>query len=305
MKFLLFLVILVGMTVVRAEARLEVVAMNPLIADLVRQVGGEAVSVTSLIGPGQDLHEFSPSPGDISIVRHARIVFLSGLGLEAGFLGKLQSQGQPGPIFVSLGDAIPPLTSMSQDDDHDHGHDKNPRGAMDPHWWHSISNARIGVRVIRDTFIAADPEQTQNFQTRAAAFDQQLDELARWIRVTVAALPRNRRILVTSHDAFGYFARDYGFTVRPVSGLSTKDKPSSQSVRALITAIKSDRVEAIFLENAENPKVLTEITRETGARIGGTLYAGGLGTQEATTYEDMMRHNVTTIVTGLKSPNQK
>jgi len=305
MKSLLFTVLLVGMALCGAEARLNVLAMNPLLADLAKQVGGDAISVTSLIPPGQDLHEFSPSPGDISQVRHARIVFLSGLGLEAGFLAKLQSDSQSGPLFVSLGDAIPPMASLAHDDAHDHDHGENAHGTMDPHWWQSISNVRIAVRVIRDTFIAADPSQTQTFQTRAATFDRQLGELSRWIRVTVAAIPRDRRILVTSHDAFGYFARDYGFTVRPVSGLSTEDKPSSQSVRVLIAAIKSDQVGAIFLENAENPKVLTEITRETGARIGGTLYAGSLGTKEATTYEDMMRHNVTTIVKGLRTPKSK
>jgi zinc/manganese transport system substrate-binding protein len=301
MRFLILVLALSGITLPGAEARLEVVAMNSVIADIARQVGGNDVLVTSLIPPGQDLHGFSPSPGDMRQVRQSRIVLTSGLGLEAGFLSKLQSQDPHGPLFVSLGDSMTPLASSPTPHEHEHEHD-DEHGEIDPHWWHSIPNARMASKVICDAFIQADPDHAEAYTIRTAAFDKKLSELARWVRVTMARLPRDRRILVTSHDAFGYFAHDYGFTVRPVAGLSSEDKPSSKNVRALIAAIQANHVPAIFIENTENPKVLTEITRETGTRIGGMLYSGGLGEKEATSYEDMVRHNVETIVNGL-TPN--
>jgi zinc/manganese transport system substrate-binding protein len=163
-----------------------------------------------------------------------------------------------------------------------------------------VANAKIATNVIRDAFISADPENKAVYQANAKAYQSKLDALAKWIRLEVAKLPKDKRVLVTSHDALGYFAKDYSFEIHPVQGVSTKDQPSSQKVRALIDDIKKEQVKAIFAENIENPKILAEITRETGAKLGGSLYADGLGAEEANTYESMMRHNVTTIVGALQ-----
>jgi zinc/manganese transport system substrate-binding protein len=127
-----------------------------------------------------------------------------------------------------------------------------------------------------------------------------LDTLEQDSKLAIAKLPKSRRVLVTSHDALGYFARDYDFTILPVQGISTSDQPSSQKIKNLIGRIKALGVKAIFAENIENPKVLEELTRETGAGIGGVLYADGLGEGQASTYEGMVRHNVTTIVEALE-----
>jgi zinc/manganese transport system substrate-binding protein len=134
----------------------------------------------------------------------------------------------------------------------------------------------------------------------AAALEARLEDLGKWVRLQIVQLPKKNRVLVTSHDALGYFAKDYGFEILPVQGISTSDQPSSQKVRDLIGRIQERGVKAIFAESIENPKVLGQITAETGAKLGGVIYADGLGSGETGTYEGMMRHNVTTIVEALK-----
>jgi len=191
-----------------------------------------------------------------------------------------------------VGDAFPSLTIT--------GEDAAKTGGLDPHWWHSIPNMKIAVKVVRDEFIKLDPADAADYQANAAKTLAEFDTLNRWARAEIAQLPRNKRKLVTSHDAFQYFARDYGFTIYPIEGVTTEDEPSSKKIANLIDTIKSQQVKAVFFENIENPKVIQEITKETGAKVGGELYADGLGTGAEGTYEGMFRHNVTTIVEALK-----
>jgi zinc/manganese transport system substrate-binding protein len=148
--------------------------------------------------------------------------------------------------------------------------------------------------------IRIDPSDKGAFAKNADDYLAQLDQLNTWVKSKIAELPRDKRKLVTSHDAFQYFAREYGFTIYPVEGVSTQDELSSKKVADLVQTIKDQHVKAVFFENIENPKVLKEITAETGAKIGGELYADGLGEKEEGTYDGMMRHNVTTIVDALK-----
>ncbi len=138
------------------------------------------------------------------------------------------------------------------------------------------------------------------YEKNAAAYLATLTELQKWARQEVAKLPRDKRKLVTSHDAFQYLARDYGFKIYAIEGVSTDDQPSSKKVTDLINTIRDQKVKAVFFESIENPKVVAEITKETGAKIGGELYADGLGEKDASTYSGMMRHNITSIVGNLK-----
>jgi zinc/manganese transport system substrate-binding protein len=170
----------------------------------------------------------------------------------------------------------------------------------DPHWWHSVNNVKEGTKIVRDELIKLDPADKADFEKNAQAYLARLDELQNWVKRKVAELPRDKRKLVTSHDAFQYFARDYGFKIAAIEGLSTETEASNRHVSDLIDDIKRQGVKAIFLENTLNPKVTTEITRETGAKIAGTLYPDGLGAGEASTYEGMIKHNVSTIVDALK-----
>jgi ABC-type Zn uptake system ZnuABC Zn-binding protein ZnuA len=179
--------------------------------------------------------------------------------------------------------------------------EKDPNQTVeDPHWWHSVANEEKAVKIVRDELIKIDPTDKDLFTANAAKFLAKLDALEKWVKKEVAELPRDKRKLVTSHDAFQYFARENGFTIYAIEGINTEDQPSSKRVAELVSTIKAQGVKAIFLEAIENPKVLKEITKETGAKIGGTLCADGLGEGEASTYEGMYKHNVTTIVDALK-----
>ena len=299
MKFAIAAILLAGFSAARADGELAVASLSTVLSDVARNVGGDKISVAEIVKPGIDPHDFQPSPGDIKALSKAKVVLASGLGFES-YLDKLRASVGSGPVFVVVGEKITPL--MVEEGDHDHeGHDHGHGGKVtDPHWWHSIANVRIATRVIRDAISAAAPENQAVFEANAKAYLARLDELSKWAKIQIARLPKDRRVLVTSHDALGYFARDYGFEIHPVVGISTSDQPSSKRVRELIQDIKAEGVKAIFAENVENPKVLGEITKETGAVPGGTLYADGLGASEANTYETMMRHNVETIVKGLE-----
>jgi zinc/manganese transport system substrate-binding protein len=277
----------------------RVTSLSTVMADLARDIGGNRVEVVEIVKPGIDPHIYEPTPGDLKKISASQILLASGLGFE-GYLDKLRGTfSKSGVRVVSGGDVVQPIEGSCADHDHA-GHDHHHHGTMDPHWWHSVSNTRAVARQIRDALSSTDPEGRAIYEKNAAALDQRLEALTKWIRLQVAGLPKSRRVLVTSHDALGYFAKDHGFDILAVQGISTSDQPSSQKIRALIEEIQNRQVKAIFAENIENPKVLEQITAETGAKSGGVLYADGLGKGDASSYEGMMRHNVKTIVDALR-----
>ena len=170
----------------------------------------------------------------------------------------------------------------------------------DPHWWHSVGNMKKATRIVAEAFEKADPANAAIYEENARVYVSKLDELERWIRVKMAELPHDRRKLVTSHDALGYLARDYGFTIYPAKGVSTGEDPSSRHVKEIIGIIRAQGVKSVFFETIENPRAVQRIADETGAMPGGSLYSDGLGESEGNTYDFMMRHNVSSIVEGLK-----
>jgi zinc/manganese transport system substrate-binding protein len=206
-----------------------------------------------------------------------------------GYLSKLEEAAGGAVKFVNVGKTIPSLT-MTEDG----------KKVEDPHWWHSLENMKMATHVVAEAFEKADPVNAISYDKNASAYLAKLDDLERWIRLQVAALPHNKRKLVTSHDALQYFARDYDFTIYPVKGVSTAEDPSSQHVKEIIGVIKDQGVKAVFFESIENPRAVQQISDETGAKAGGTLYSDGLGDAEGNTYDSMMRHNVSVIVQGLK-----
>jgi zinc/manganese transport system substrate-binding protein len=277
---------------VLAASPLAVASLSTVLTDLARNVGGDKVRVLEIVRAGVDPHEFQPSPADVQAVASADVVLISGKGLE-GYLAKLeQSAGGAPAKYVDVGGALTASLHLQE----------AGRTVEDPHWWHSVANVRQAVDVIRDALSRADPADAGAFAAQAAAYQTRLARLESTVKLKVAELPRAQRKLVTSHDAFGYFARDYGFTVYPVEGVSTTDEPSSRQIAELVDAIRQQRVKAVFFESTQNPKVLDAITRETGAVVGGELYADGLGLPgtDAATYEGMMKHNVDTVVDALK-----
>jgi zinc/manganese transport system substrate-binding protein len=298
-KLLIFSAILTWLTSAQAEP-LRVASLSTVMADLARQIGGERVEVTEIVKAGVDPHIYEPTPGDRKTIAKSPILLASGLGFE-GYLDKLRpSLEKAGVRLVVGGDVVKPVEAACEEHeghDHSHGHS---HGSTDPHWWHSISNVQAVAAHICDAFVASDPAGKATYEANARKLQTRLTALSKWVRLELAALPKANRVLVTSHDALGYFAKDNGFKIFAVQGISTSDQPSSQKVKRLIEEIKAHKVKAIFAENIENPKVLEQITNETGAKPGGVLYADGLGIGPAATYEGMMKTNVSTIVEALK-----
>lgn len=271
-----------------SRADLSVASLSTITTDLAKNIGGSHVTIHPVIKPGIDPHDFEPTTRDIRDVADADLVLYTGKGME-GFLGKLSDAAGGKTRFIEVGKGIPSLR-MEEDG----------QLVEDPHWWHSVENMKRATRTVAAAFSSADPDHAADFQANAAIYIRSLEELQRWIRVKLAELPRSKRKLVTSHDALQYFAKDQGFTIFPVKGVSTGEEPSSKHVKALIEIIRKEGVKAVFLENIENRRAVDQIASETGARVGGVLYADSLGETEASTYDSMMRHNVTTIVDGLK-----
>jgi zinc/manganese transport system substrate-binding protein len=198
--------------------------------------------------------------------------------------------------LLPVGDKLPSLKMRAGEEE------KTAKSGFieDPHWWNSVPNVEEATFIVRDELVKLDPAHADEYRANAQSYANQLQQLNGWVKQKIAELPRDQRKLVTSHDAFQYFAKEYGFKIYSIEGLSTEDEPSLRHVSDLIDQIRKQQVKAVFLESALNPKVSVEITRESGAKIGGTLYADGLGTGDGATYEGMIKHNVITIVDSLK-----
>lgn len=274
-----------------AQEPLKVSSFSTVLTEIAEQVGGAKVQVSSHVAPGVDPHEYEPKPGVLKVASSADVVLLSAKHLE-GFVGKLQQVVGPNVHMLAVGDRIPSLLI------------KTEAGTLervdDPHWWHSVENMQKAVRIVRDEFSKLRPESRSYYEANAQKYGKELGELKEWALGKVAELPRDRRKLVTSHEAFQYFAKEYGFTIYSVEGLTPSDQPSSRKVAELLSIIRAQKVKAVFSQDSANPKVLKQITAETGAILGPSLWADGLGTGDAGTYSGMFRHNVNAIVGGLK-----
>ncbi|HEY3902055.1 MAG TPA: metal ABC transporter substrate-binding protein [Chthoniobacter sp.] len=275
----------------QAADKIRVSSFSTILTEIAERVGGDRVAVTGHVKAGVDPHEFEPKPSDLKTVGNAQLVLLTAKHME-GYVGKLkEATGMKGDL-LEVGNGFASLKMKAEGDPN--------KIIEDPHWWHSIPNEEKAVKIVRDALIKISPADKDLFTANAAKFLVELDDLEKWTRQKIAELPRDKRKLVTSHDAFQYFARDHGFTIYAIEGVTTQDQPSSKKVADLISTIEAQHVKAIFLESIENPKVLKEITKETGAKVGGTLYADGLGEGDTSTYVGMYKHNVSTIVDALK-----
>jgi zinc/manganese transport system substrate-binding protein len=296
-RLFIAIVLFGGVAPVSASEPLTVVASFSILADMVKQVGGPHVVVTSLVGPNSDAHVFDPTPADARRLAAAKLVVINGLGFEGWMSRLIKSSGYTGPVLTaSKGVKTIPMAKS----DHDHGH-KHSHAALDPHAWQSLINARQYVENIKVALSAAMPAQTADFQARAADYLKQIDALEKSTQARIAAVPMERRRVITSHDAFGYFARTYKVNFYPLQGLSTGSEASAADVARIINEIKKNKVTAIFAENISDPRVLERVAKDTGAKIGGTLFADALSAPgtEADTYLKMFEHNVSTIVSGM------
>lgn len=289
-----------------ADAPIEVVASFSILADFARAVGGERVKVTALVGPGGDAHVFEPRPADAASLAAADLVIVNGLGFE-GFLPRLVAasgatapvvEASKGAALVAAGeDAHAHGEHETHSADEAHGPEATAARAPDPHAWQSVPNAKVYVRNIADALCAADAAGCDAYRANAATYSATLDMLDRDLRAAVAAIPPERRTIITSHDAFGYLAHEYGLTFLAPEGVSTASEASAADVAALIRQVREDRASAIFVETVSDRRLIERIAAETGLRVGGELFSDALSAPDgpAATYLDMMRHNIRAI----------
>ena len=295
-----------------AGDRLQVVASFSILGDLVEKVGGDAVAVTTLIGPGVDAHTYDPAPANLVVLTEADVIFENGLGFESWLDGFYASTQPPGTRIV-VSEGITPREAGADHEqqpegeaaDEHEGDEGHEHGEFDPHVWHDVANAIHMVGVIRDALAAADPANAELYEANAAAYIAELEALDAAIQEQVATLPEDRRKLVTSHDTFGYFADAYGFEVlgTALGSLSTEaGDPSARDIATLIGQIEEAGVPAIFAENVANPDLMESLAAEAGVALAPPLYTDALGPEGSPgeTYVGMMQSNVATIVEALK-----
>ncbi|MCK0770292.1 metal ABC transporter substrate-binding protein [Chromohalobacter canadensis] len=295
----------------RAEAPLNVVASFSILGDMVENIGGEHIDVTTLVGPDGDAHVFSPSPTDARAVGEADLFVVNGLHFE-GWLDRLvEASGYAGPVVIAS-QGIDALSfdeereeHANHDHDHDHDHDDShgadqEHGPEDPHAWQDLQNGKRYVENIRDALVEADPAHADDYRRNAGQYIEAIDALDNKVQQRIGEIPEANRVLITNHDAFGYFANAYGLDVLSPVGLSTAAEPSAADMAKLIRQIQERDVQALFLENMTNPALLEQLADETGVAIGGTLYAGALASDgEASTYLGMFKHNVDELTQAL------
>lgn len=270
-----------------AEGPLRVVASFTIVADWVQVVGGDEVAVRTLVGPDADAHVYEPTPSDVREVAAADVLVVNGLGFEGRMARLVESSGFRGRrIEASQGVLIRKLN-----------------GKVDPHAWQDLGNAAVYIRNIADGLASVRSDGADRFRARAEAYVRELEGLDRYTRNAIDAIPRERRIVITSHDAFGYFADAYGFTMVPAQGLSTESEPGAAMVGRLIREIRDRHVQALFVENIRNPRLIERIAKEGGATVGGRLYSDALGSAKspAATFLDMYRYNVAALVSAVRT----
>ncbi|NBX66965.1 MAG: metal ABC transporter substrate-binding protein [Proteobacteria bacterium] len=273
-----------------ADAPLKAVASFSIIGDVVKIIGGDEVALTTIIGPDTDAHAFEPTPSDAKSLADADIVFINGLGFE-GWIERLAAEKK----ITVLSKEIKALSSHD-----DHGHDHDHKGS-DPHAWQDVSNMRNYVASIAATLSSLRPAKSQYFVDRAAQYDLELQKLDRDIHTAIQSVPSEKRKIITSHDAFGYFENAYGITIIAAEGLGAHASPSASGVARLLDQIKKEQIKTVFLENLSDPKLITRIATDTGATLGGTLYTDALSAAggPADTYIKMMRHNLSLMLTAM------
>ena len=276
-------------------APLQVAALHPLMADLAKQVGGERVQVYDLVGEGGNPHRYEPRPADLKKLQSSALILAAGKNME-NYLDRLRAN-MDGVAIVDVGRTIPSLT-VGKDAVYTccpaHG-----AGAIDPHWWHGIDNMRRAARVVAQALAEKDPGGKDYFTGNATAYGKRLESLKKWARTELAKVPRGQRKLVTAHNAFGYFAKEFGFEVIAVAGLNKEQNTTPQEQAKTIDSVRKSGVRAIFPEQGASTKAVEAISKSTATRLGTPLIADGNGSGKNAGFEAMIRHNVNSITKAL------
>ena len=286
-RLLLFLAACLFVPAAQAQdAPLRVVATFSILADMAREVGGDAVAVTSLVQPDADAHVFEPTPADVGRLAQADLVIVNGLRFEGWIERLVKVSGFRGPVVVATRGVTPRLRD----------------GAPDPHAWQNLANARRYVENVRTALVAARPQRAREIDARAAAYLRRIDTLDKSLRERFAAIPAAQRRVVTTHDAFEYFGAAYGVEFLAAQGWTTESEASAADVARLVRQIKAQKARALFVENVTDPRLLQRIAQEAGTKLGGTLYSDALSAPgtAADSYLKLMEHNATTLLKALQ-----
>ncbi|AZY47823.1 metal ABC transporter substrate-binding protein [Bordetella avium] len=280
----------------------KVVTSFSILQDMAREIGGPDVEVQTLVGPDGDAHGFEPSAADSRKLAGADLLVINGLGFEPWLPRLVEASGFKGRE-VRASDGVKPraFAEALDHEDHDHGHDHH-HDVQDPHAWQDLRNGMIYAQNIGRALEQLDPAHAAQYQQRTRAYVAKLEALQAKVEKTFAAIPAERRKVVSTHDAFAYFGEAYGVRFIPVAGLSTLSEPSASGFAEVVKRVKREHVPALFIENIGNPRLAEQIARETGAKVGGTLYSDALSApgKPGATYLGMFEWNVQQLAAALQ-----
>ncbi|HRL20568.1 MAG TPA: metal ABC transporter substrate-binding protein [Alcaligenes sp.] len=325
----LSLSLLVWALPVQAEP-LRVVSSFSILHDMVREIGGDKVAASVIVPANGDAHSFEPRPSDAKTLASAQLLVINGLDFEAWLPRLQQSAGYRGPQVVAA-QGVDALAFAGQDEhvehghgdshdhghshdhDHDHGHEsakqvvgepahEHSHGSQDPHAWQSPTQAQVYIRNISQGLAAADPANADYYRTRAQEYAQRVQQLDQSVKARLQAIPVEQRKVITSHDAFAYLGKAYDISFIALMGVSSQAEPSARDIAKVIEQARRENIHAIFVENTVNPRLVEQVARETGAKVGGTLYSDALGKpgSGADTYLGMMKWNTDKLIEALQ-----
>jgi len=282
---------------------ISVLTSFTVLADMTKNIGGDAITVKSLVGPNGDVHAFEPTPSDAKALNQASLVVVNGLALEGWVERLIKTSGYKGPLCVASKGA----TLRDREDEHDAKATKDEkhtdkREATDPHAWQSLANGLVYVDNIAAALVAVDPANAAHYKQNTEAYNAKLAELDAWAKAEFAAIPKAQRRMITSHDALGYFGAAYDVDILSPVGFSTDSEPSAGQVAKLIRQIRKEKISAVFIENVSDPRLIEQIAKESGTTMGGELYSDALSKPDgpAPTYIDMFKNNVAKIIAAMR-----
>ncbi len=282
-----------------AAEPLPVLTSFSILADITQQVGGERVTVSSLVGPNQDAHVYQPSPQDVKKLLASRVFVVNGLGFE-GWIQRLTQSSQYRGQTVVASEKIKPL-AVKTSHGHDHGHRHDHGKGVDPHAWHNPQHVIQYGHTIAQALAKADPAGASYYQQRAQQFEQQLRQLDQSIEQQFATIPVAQRKVITSHDAFSYLGQRYQIRFIAPQGMSTESEASAASVAKLVKQIRQEKVKALFVENMADQRLLQQISQETNVKVGGKLYSDALSAgAPAGSYIELMQYNAKNLASALQ-----
>ena len=280
-----------GQSASAAEPPVRVLVSFSILEDITREVGGDNVAVTSLIGRDANEHVFEPSPEQVRLLTRAQLFIVNGLGLEGWLTRLIQSARYRGPVVIAT-EGITPITTTEAGE---------AAPAPDPHAWQDVHNGIIYAENIARALAGIDLERAEAYLQRSGHYKAALEGLDRRVRERLGTIPVQKRRVITTHDAFAYYGRAYGVTFMAPEGVNTESEPSAKTVAALIRQIRREGIKALFLENISDPRLMEEIARETGAGLGPPLYSDALSGVDgpAPTYVRMIEYNTATLQAGM------